>query len=116
MVPVRKPDAILRGSYVVVRISPFVTATRMHCIARTMELVIPGRLGVHSRASQQVARMSEAKSGVGLAANPGFALRRDRADKAAMTTNVHCYRIVKVGRSVVIPAGGCTSYLPGAKL
>jgi hypothetical protein len=38
------------------------------------------------------------------------------ADKAAMTTNVHCYRIVKVGRSVVIPAGGCTSYLPGAKL
>ena len=99
-----------------VKIFPFVAATRMHRIARTMELVIPGRSGVHSRASQQVARMSEAKSGVGLAANRGFALRRDRAAKAAMTANVRCYRIVKVGRSVVIPAGGCTSYLPGAKL
>jgi hypothetical protein len=84
-----EPDATFWGSYVVARISPFVTATRVHRIARTMELVIPGRLGVHSRASQQVARMSEAKSGVGLAANPGFALRRDRAGKAAMTTNVH---------------------------
>jgi hypothetical protein len=30
---------------------------------------------------QQVARMSEAKSGAGLAANRGFALRRDRAEK-----------------------------------
>ena len=60
--------------------------------------------------------MSEAKSGVGLVAQSRIALRRNRADKAAMTTNVHCYRIVKVGRSVVIPAGGCTSYLPGAKL
>ena len=99
-----------------VKIFPFVAATRMHRIARTMELVIPGRSGVHSRASQQVAWMSEAKSGVGLVAQSRIALRRDRADKAAMTTNVRCYRIVKVGRSVVIPAGGCTSYLPGAKL
>jgi len=98
-----------------VRISPFVTATRMHRIARTIELVIPGRSGVHSRA-KQVARMSEAKTGVGLVARSRIALRRGRADKAAMTTNVRCYRIVKVGRSVVIPAGGCTSYLPGAKL
>jgi hypothetical protein len=67
-----EPDATFRGSYVVVRIFSFVTATRMHCIARTMEIVIPGRSGVHSRASQQVAWTSEAKSGVGLAANPGL--------------------------------------------
>jgi hypothetical protein len=86
----------------------------MHRIARTMELVIPRRS--FPRKPAKVARTSEAKSGVGLVAQSRIALRRDPADKAAMTTNVRCYRIVKVGRSVVIPAGGCTSYLPGAKL
>jgi hypothetical protein len=116
-----EPDATFRGSYVVVRISPFVTANsdaphRENDGACHSAALIPAQAG-----KQQVARMSEAKSAVGLAANPGLSFDAIGSKKAAMTTaamtaNVHCYRIVKVGRSVVIPAGGCTSYLPGAKL